>query len=106
LVKKAPVSIGWQVVFQFVPFLGWWCFYRIQKFRRMLLLILFDNALFFGYIFFIIGIDYTLDFFTGGFFDNSIFMITFFGIFIFTKWIWFYFLIKWSREWNEYCYSQ
>ena len=31
---KIKVSLGWQIVFMFIPIVNFWAFYRIQKLRR------------------------------------------------------------------------
>ena len=31
MVKQEPVSIKWQIVFMFIPFVSIWAYYRIEK---------------------------------------------------------------------------
>jgi hypothetical protein len=33
------VSVGWQIIFVFIPILNFWAFYRIQKLRRFVLFV-------------------------------------------------------------------
>ena len=40
MVKQAPVSIGWQIAFMFIPYAWIIAFYRIEKLRMGLLLLL------------------------------------------------------------------
>jgi CDP-diglyceride synthetase len=34
------VSVGWQIVFQFLPVVNFWAFYRIRKLRKFVLYII------------------------------------------------------------------
>jgi hypothetical protein len=56
------ISVGWQIVFTFIPIVNFWAFYRIKKLRKYLLyvvapviaLVLFVNA-FFGDLYYFLS---------------------------------------------------
>ena len=40
MVEQKPVTIKWQIIFTFIPFLNLYAFYKIQKLRLSLLIFL------------------------------------------------------------------
>jgi hypothetical protein len=44
LPANKKVSVGWQIVFTFIPVANLWAFYRIRKLRRFVLFIVLPSA--------------------------------------------------------------
>jgi len=85
LVKQEPVSVGWQIVFMFIPVLNFWAFYRIEKLRLGLVIILaieIPSFLFQMILPFPYGLGVSI------------------GMLVISIVIPIYFVRKWSREWN------
>ncbi len=83
MVEKKPVSIGWQVVFVIIPYVWIYAFYRIEKLTIGIVLAIIST---------VAGISFQ--------------MILPFPWGLGTSWIFYiiipiYFVVKWSREWNE-----
>jgi len=83
LVEQRPVSIGWQTVLMFVPYVWFYAFYRIEKLRRGIVICFISHGI--GILTLTIlppvyGVSLT---------------------FVFTFAITIYFIRKWSREWND-----
>ncbi len=96
MVKQKSVSVAWQVVFMFIPFVSLWAFYRIQKLRLYLLLII-GSSIIAGII---IGITFG---FTGSLMDMpyfSSYYISSIAVVIEFHLLEIYLVVKWSRNWN------
>jgi len=97
MVKQKSVTVAWQVVFMFIPFVGLWAFYRIQKLRLCLLII--------------IGIDIIATIilvitfgFTGSLTelpDVSSYYMSSIVVSIAIQLLAIYLVVKWSRNWNR-----
>ncbi len=98
MVEKKPVSLLWQTVLIFIPLGAVWAFYRINKLRNGLLLILLELgivvviSIILGITIGLIGLELT---------ESEAFSIGIaieyptYGI------INVYFIRKWSKEWNS-----
>jgi len=86
MVEQKPVNVGWQTLFMFVPFVDIWAFYRIEKLRMGLAIII-------GTSLADVGLRMILPFPYG--LGASI------GMTIFSIAIQIYFIRKWSMEWNN-----
>jgi len=85
VVKQQPVNVGWQTLFMFIPFVDIWAFYRIEKLKLGLVIIIVTAGA-------DLGLRMMLPFpygFVGGI-----------GMLIFSIAIQIYFIRKWSMEWN------
>ncbi len=85
MVKQQPVNVGWQTFFMFIPFVDIWAFYRIEKLRLGLVIIIGTSGA-------DLGLRMMLPFPYG--LSASI------GMLIFSIAIQIYFIRKWSMEWN------
>ena len=97
MVKQKSVTVAWQVVFTFIPFVDLWAFYRIQK-LRLYLLIIYGGNIIAGII---IGITFD---FTGSLMempDASSYYIPSIAIAIAFHLLAIYLVVKWSRNWNR-----
>ena len=86
MVEKKPVNIGWQTIFMIIPILNFWAFYRIEKLRLGLVIILaieIPSFLFQMLLPFPYGLGVSI------------------GMFVISIAIPMYFVRKWSREWNQ-----
>ena len=94
-VKQEPVSVNWQTLFAILPVVQLWAFYRIEKLRLGLLLVIVVNY----------GIPYLLIFsiatVSQGYGDpaGSEWMIILFYVLAIVVPI--RFIRKWSKQWNE-----
>lgn len=97
MVKQKSVTVAWQVVFMFIPFVGLWAFYRIQKLRLSLLIIIGID------IIAVMIIARTFDF-TGSLTeipDVSSYYISSIVVSIATQLLAIYLVVTWSRSWNR-----
>ena len=83
MVSQQPVSIGWQTVFMFVPYVWIYAFYRIEKLRMGIVLVLISIGI-------NTGIQMLLPFPYGLAVSLAV------TILLPVR-----FLRKWSREWNS-----
>ena len=83
MVERKPVIIAWQIAFMFFPFVWIYAFYRIEKLRMGIILMIIT-------IFPFTGIQMLFPFPYG--------MIMAIVIVIATP---IYFVIRWSNEWNQ-----
>ncbi len=89
MVEKEPVSVNWQTLFIFIPFIDLWATYRVGKLGRYILYII---AL--AVVGFIVGFVESLLFF--GMSDFFSWIVVLIGVVISII------LIRtWSTEWNE-----
>jgi len=96
MVKQKSVTVAWQVVFTFIPFVDLWAYYRIQK-LRLYLLIIYGGNIIAGII---IGITFG---FTGSLMempDVSSYYIPSIAVGIAFHLLAIYLVVKWSRNWN------
>jgi len=97
MVKQKSVSVAWQVVFMFIPFVSLWAFYRIQKLRLCLLIIIGIDII----AVIIIGITFG---FTGSLMEmpdvSSYYTFTL-PVSIAIQLLAIYLVVKWSRDWNR-----
>ena len=97
MVKQKSVTVAWQVVFTFIPIVGLWAFYRIQKLRLCLLIII-GSSIIAGII---IGITFP---FTGSLTempDVSSYYTSSIVVSIAIQLLVIYLVVKWSRSWNR-----
>ncbi len=104
MVKQKSVTVAWQVVFTFIPFVNLWAFYRIQKLRLYLLIIIGSSiiaGIIMGIIMVIImGITFGS---TGSLMempDVSSYYISSIAVGIAFHLLAIYLVVKWSRNWN------
>ena len=86
MVKQEPVSVGWQTIFMIIPVVNFWAFYRIEKLRLGLVIVLaieIPSFLFQMLLPFPYGLGVSI------------------GMLVISIVIPMYFVRKWSREWNE-----
>lgn len=102
MVKQNPVNIKRQTIFALIPSVDVWAFYRIQKLRKFILIVL---AI--GFAFSPISLSVSasidmneisspLDLYT-----NPIFLLYVIGSIGTLHGTLVYFIRKWSKEWNE-----
>ncbi len=89
MVEKEPVSVNWQTLFAIIPIIDLWAFYRIEKLRMLILVVI---GMF--VVSFIVGFAEGLMFL--GFSDASTWIMPLIGIGISI-----YLIRKWSEEWNQ-----
>jgi len=83
MVEQKPVSIGWQIVFVIIPYVWIYAFYRIEKLRIGIVLAIIST---------IVGIGFQMMLpFPWGLSSSWVFYII----------IPIYFVVKWSKVWNE-----
>ena len=83
MVKQAPVSIGWQTAFMFIPYVWIFAFYRIEKLRMGIVLLLIA-----------FGISLTFQMFLPFPYGFVVALAVSIGLPV-------HFIRKWSREWNN-----
>ncbi len=105
LIATKPVSLFWQTLFTFILFCDLYAFYRIQKLRRSLLIVVFPNAILSTTIasifadfncepdWWLVLIGYDDCLFYG---VNVLIGIIYGGFLVFSI----YLVRKWSKEWN------
>lgn len=102
MVKQAPVSIGWQTIFVFLPILDLWAFYRVQKLRMSLLIFLVG----FGAV--ALALQFAV-FGSGGFsiedpdtiYSNNAYIGSIIGLSIAQYSLAVYLVRRWSKKWNS-----
>ncbi len=103
MVKQKSVTVAWQVVFTFIPFVNLWAFYRIQKLRLYLLIIIGSSiiaGIIMGIIMVIImGIAFGSPGSSMEMLDVS-YYISSIGVSIAIQLLAIYLVVKWSRNWN------
>ncbi len=103
MVKQKSVTVAWQVVFTFIPFVNLWAFYRIQKLRLYLLIIIGSSiiaGIIMGIIMVIImGITFGSTGSSMEMLDVS-YYISSIGVSIAIQLLAIYLVVKWSRNWN------
>ncbi|HET6517468.1 MAG TPA: hypothetical protein VFG25_04525 [Nitrosopumilaceae archaeon] len=102
MVKLKPVSIKRQTIFALIPSIDIWAFYRIQKLRKFILIVL---SLGFAFAPISLSVSASIDMSTVtsplDLYTNPIFLlyvISSIGTLHVTL---VYFIRKWSKEWNE-----
>jgi len=97
MVKQKSVKVAWQVVFMFIPFVSLWAFYRIQKLRLCLLIIIgiYIIALI------IIGITFGFAVSLTEMPDVSLINTSSIAVSIAIQLLAIYLVVKWSRNWNR-----
>ena len=89
MVEKKPVSVNWQTLFAIIPIIDLWAFYRIEKLRMLILVVI---GMF--VVSFIVGFVEGFLFF--GMSDFFTWIVILVGVIISII------LIRsWSTEWNE-----
>jgi len=102
MVKQKSVSVNWQTVFVFIPFVDLWATYRIQKLRMYLLIFLigFGTAA----ILFQIASFGTVGFFIEDpevIYSNSLYIGGNIGMILVQFALQVYLIRKWSKLWNK-----
>lgn len=102
MVEQKPVSVNWQTLFVFIPFVDLWASYRIQKLRMFLLIFLVGFgigstliliAVFGVEVFFMEDVD--------EFSSNFTLIGVHIGLTIAQFALAVYLIRKWSKEWNK-----
>ena len=91
MVQQKPVTIKWQIIFVFIPFLNLYAFYKIQKLRLYL-------CFFMPLSLILRFLEVAFDTVPSGRLIWFILAICFAGLQIGLS-IWF--VLKWSKQWNE-----
>ena len=97
MVKQKSVTVAWQVVFTFIPFVDLWAFYRIQKLGLYLVIIYGGQII--TYI--ILGNTFG---FNGSLMempDVSSNYISILSVIIAFHLLAIYLVVTWSRDWNR-----
>jgi len=98
VVQQKPVTIKWQIIFTFIPFLNLYAFYKIQKLR---LFLCFSVPVYIACRFLGAG---------GGVGEALIEASLFLGwLYVILTWMFIclaiglpiWFVLKWSKQWNE-----
>ena len=102
MVKQKPVNIKLQTIFALIPSVDVWAFYRIQKLRKFILIVL---ALGFAFSPISLTVSSSIDMntITGplDLYTNPIFLAYVIGSIGTLHGTLVYFIRKWSKEWNE-----
>ena len=101
MVKQEPVSVGWQIVFIFIPFVSIWAYYRIEKLAYGILLGLGLSGLTYAIMFSLIGMMYVLDPSNSNSSFGIFYLIAIIAMYVIPIWIQVHFMLKWSRTWNQ-----
>ena len=100
--KQQPVNIRVQTIFALIPSIDAWAFYRIQKLRKFILIVL---SLGFGFAPISLLVSSTIDTATLDspldLYTNPLFVAYIVGSIGTLHGTLVYFIRKWSREWNE-----
>ena len=102
MVKQKPVSVKRQTVFALIPSVDVWAFYRIQKLRKFILIVL---ALGFGFAPISLSVSASIDVDNISspleLYTNPIFLAYMIGSIGTLHGTLVYFIRRWSKEWNE-----
>lgn len=102
MVKQKSVNIKNQTIFALIPSIDAWAFYRIQKLRKFILIVL---SLGFAFSPISLAVSSTIDTneLTGplDLYSNPVFVSYIIGTIGTLHAVLVYFIRKWSKEWNE-----
>ena len=102
MVKQKPVNVKLQTIFALVPSVDVWAFYRIQKLRKFILIVL---AIGFAFSPISLSVSASIDMneISGplDLYTNPIFLLYVIGSIGTLHGTLVYFIRKWSKEWNE-----
>jgi len=102
MVKQKPVNIKNQTIFALIPSIDAWAFYRIQKLRKFILIVL---SLGFAFSPISLAVSSSIDTssLTGplDLYSNPVFLLYIIGTVGTLHGVLIYFIRKWSKEWNE-----
>jgi len=102
MVKQKPVNIKNQTIFALIPSIDAWAFYRIQKLRKFILIVL---SLGFAFSPISLAVSSSID--TSeltsplDLYSNPVFLLYIIGTIGTLHAVLVYFIRKWSKEWNE-----
>ena len=102
MVKQKPVNVKLQTIFALIPSVDVWAFYRIQKLRKFILIVL---AIGFAFSPISLSVSASIDTSTLtsplDLYTNPIFLLYVIGSIGTLHGTLVYFIRKWSKEWNE-----
>ena len=102
MVKQKPVSVKLQTIFALIPSVDVWAFYRIQKLRKFILIVL---ALGFAFSPLSLSVSASIDMdaITGpiDLYTNPIFLAYVIGSIAALHGTLVFFIRRWSKEWNK-----
>jgi hypothetical protein len=98
--KTKAVSVGWQLLFMFIPWVSIWAYYRIEKLQLGIVLsialsVLYITGILFGSL---LGMMFDSDEGYGGSILYSSILV---GLIVLMFYLKFHYMIKWSRNWNK-----
>jgi len=102
MVKQNPVSVNWQTVFVFIPFVDLWAAYRIQKLRMYLLIFLVGFGI--AAMLLLFASFGTVNFFMEDpevLYSNSLYIGGNIGMTLIQFALQVYLIRKWSKQWNK-----
>jgi hypothetical protein len=102
MVKQKPVNVKQQTIFALIPSVDAWAFYRIQKLRKFILIVL-SLGFAFSPISLAVSSSIDTDSLTSplDLYTNPIFLLYVIGSIGTLHGTLVYFIRKWSKEWNE-----
>lgn len=96
MVQKKPVSITRQTIYQFIPFLGYWAFYKVEKLRLAIVI---------SIAFFLVGAGLGLSYYepdpTVVIEDDGSYLVMQLILLVSESAVFIYLIRKWSNEWNN-----
>jgi len=102
MVKQKPVNVNQQTIFALIPSVDAWAFYRIQKLRKFILLVM---SLGFAFSPISLSVSASIDMSTVStpldLYTNPIFLLYVIGSIAALHGTLVYFIRRWSKEWNE-----
>ncbi|MFB5610790.1 MAG: hypothetical protein ACE5RT_03185 [Nitrosopumilaceae archaeon] len=102
MVKQQPVNVKLQTIFALIPSIDAWAFYRIQKLRKFILIVL-SLGFAFSPISLLVSASIDVENLSGplDLYTNPIFLLYVIGSIGTLHGTLVYFIRKWSKEWNE-----
>ena len=102
MVKQEPVSIKWQIVFMFIPFVSIWAYYRIEKLMSGIGLGILTYFISFGIMVVLWGFgDSTFNLEGSPFLQGIVALAFVIPAYVIPIWIHVHFMLKWARAWNQ-----
>ncbi|HSB49778.1 MAG TPA: hypothetical protein VLC72_00410 [Nitrosopumilaceae archaeon] len=102
MVNQNPVNIKKQTIFALIPSVDVWAFYRIQKLRKFILIVL-SLGFAFTPVSLLVSENVAQSEISGplDLYSNPIFLLYIIGTVGTLHCVLVYFIRKWSRQWNE-----
>ena len=102
MVKQEPVSIKWQIVFMFIPFVSIWAYYRIEKLMSGIGLGILTYVISFGIMVILWGFADSIYQEEGSdILQNIVAVVFVIASYAIPIWIHVHFMLKWARAWNQ-----